>query len=256
MVKLLTYPGGEYMLIVLIFIGIICIILLMLFAIVFSTLRIEVANLHVNIGTAKDINNYKIHFRLYLFNKIRWFGMKMNNKKVKKFEKGRILKLIDKKIGMRIEEEIKDLSALLLKQREKIFSKNTWKYIKSLDIKLSKLKMNVALGTEDAIITSYLTAFISAAISIVLAFIIKDFKKEKYAYTITPLYKNQNLLKMDFNCIINIKMVHIINVIMQGYTLLSKKKYYEKRNVPLRRRRDNRHGASDRRTYGHSYEQY
>jgi len=186
-------------------------------------------------------NNYKIYVRLYLFNKIRWLSIKIDNKKVKKFEKGRLLQWIDKKAGMRIEEEMKHMETLILKERKKIFSKQTWEHIKDLNIKISKLKMSVEIGTENAVITSYLTAFIGTAVSILLAFAIEDYKKEKYHYTITPLYKNQNLLKMDFNCIINIKMVHIINTLYI---------------IALIKRSEGKNGASDRRTYDNSYEQY
>jgi len=260
----LAYSGGDIMLVVLVLLGVIWIILLMFFAVTLSTLRVEVVNLNICVGAEKadarsaptdKTNNYKIYFRLYLFNKIRWFSIKINDKKVKKFEKGKLLKWIDRKIGMKI-EETKNLLILALRQRKKIFSKNTWEYIKMLDIKLSKLTMNIAIGTENAITVSYLTAFVSAAVSILLAFVIEDFKKEKYSYKVIPLYKNQNLLKMELNCIINVKMVHIMSVIMQGYTLLAEKKRCAEKNVPLKRRSDNKYGASNRRTYGHSYGQY
>ena len=201
-------------------------------------------------------NNYTIYIRLYLFNKIKWLSIKINNKKIKKFEKGKLLKWLDKKVGMRIEEEIRHIGTLILKERKKIFSKQAWEYVKGLNIKISKLKMSLDIGTGNAIITSYLTAFAGTVISILLAFAIENYKKENYSYKITPLYKNQNLLKMDLNCIINIKMVHIMNIIVQGILFRCRRASVLK-NVPLKRRSERKHdGTSNRRTYDHSYEQY
>ena len=65
-------------------------------------------------------------------------------------------------------------------------------------------------------------------------------KKEHYNYTIEPIYQNKNIYKIQFNCIIQVKMVHIINVI---YIFLKKG------------RSDlNERTTSNRRSYGYSYE--
>ena len=66
------------------------------------------------------------------------------------------------------------------------------------------------------------------------------YKKEKYEYKIKPIFGKQNFLKICIDCIINLKMVHIINII---YILKKKRSVnkYDKR-------------TSDRRAYAYSNE--
>ena len=63
-------------------------------------------------------------------------------------------------------------------------------------------------------------------------------KSKKKKFTVLPLYNIGNVIKINLNCIIDVKIVHIIYVI---YILFKKG-----RNVNER--------ASDRRAYDYSYE--
>ena len=79
----------------------------------------------------------------------------------------------------------------------------------------------------DNIITSFAVATISSIISIILARNIKKYEKDKYIYSIIPIYEDKPMLKIKLNCIIDIKIVHIMNVI---YMMLKKRsgKYDER----------------------------
>ena len=60
-------------------------------------------------------------------------------------------------------------------------------------------------------------------------------------YDIKPIYKDKNLYEISLNCIIEVKMVHIINMI---YKIVKK------------RRSDKNERTSNRRAYDNSDEQF
>ena len=135
----------------------------------------------------------------------------------------------------------------------KLFNKLTWvkiklnkdkikelKVLKSLNITTEKLKLYVNFDTNNIGITTFLTAVTSTVISIFLAKTAKKNKIEDYMYKIEPSFYMQNLLKICIDCIISLKMVHIINII---YILKKKRsvKKYDKR-------------TSNRRAYAYSNE--
>jgi len=111
--------------------------------------------------------------------------------------------------------------------------------IKNLKVEVAKLNLNLEIGTEDVIITSGIIAVLSSVLGIVLAQTIKKYDREKHKYEIYPVYQNKNLINLYLNCIIKVKMVHIIYII---YVLVKKRRVnkYER--------------TSNRRTYDYSYE--
>jgi len=189
-----------------------------------STLHIKIENLKIsNINKLQDDSNkYKLEISFYLFNKIKWGWKKFNNDNLKKIYQNAKLDKIDLRS---IEKEIKwsDL-----------------KQIKKIEPKFALFNLNVKVGTEDVIVTSFLVFAISTFLSILLPYTIKEYKKDKYVYEIKPIYMNQNLYEIRFNCIFEIKMVHIINIV---YVLLKK-----------RRVDNNEQRASNRKSNGYSYE--
>ena len=76
-------------------------------------------------------------------------------------------------------------------------------------------------------------------ISMILPRIIKKYNSKKYYYEIKPIYKNENMVKLDFSCIINIKMVHIMDIL---YLVLKKGRVNKNERT------------SNRRAYDYSYE--
>ena len=88
------------------------------------------------------------------------------------------------------------------------------KELPKLQPKISYLNLDANLGVISPVTTSFLVATIASIISIALPYLAKNLKKERYIYNIKPLYYNKNLYKINLNCIIEIKMVHIINVII------------------------------------------
>ena len=113
---------------------------------------------------------------------------------------------------------------------------------KRLKIKLEEFHFVLELGTKDVLITSAMIAFLSSVLGIAIARVIKKYQEEKYEYKMIPVYQNKNIINLNLNCIIQVKMVHIICII---FTLLRKRKEKQKHER-----------TSNRRSYDYSYEQY
>lgn len=191
------------MIILLILLGIVVIITFILFLIISSTLRVEIKNLQITNYPEKFLSSYSIVLGLYFWDTICIFSYTLDNKKLKK--------IYDK-------EKSKVAELEKMKEYLKPYSK-TWEKIKKLDIKVRKLKLTAKIGTEDAVLTSFLVAILASLISIFLPNIAINQKEENYQYDILPLY-NKNVYDLQLNCIIQMKMVHIIYVI---YIFLKKK---------------------------------
>lgn len=154
------------------------------------------------------------------------------------FDKEKIQKLNQK---MNIETKIKDIDFNKVKS-DLPSRKELKEAVKKLQINLDEFHLNLQIGTRDVIITSAIVAVIASALGIILAKVIKNYDDQKYRYKIIPVYKNKNMVNLSFDCIIKVKMIHIISII---YTLVSKRK----EKIKYER-------TSNRRSYDYSYEQY
>ena len=213
------------MVLVFILCTIVILVALLAFIFILSTLKIQIKNLEITNIKETEMRifpNYEFKISLYLFGKIKWFSIKIDNKKLKNKYKKMILDTIS------------------LKQLGQDFKRQDLKYIKTLKPKISHLNLKAKLGTEDAVLTSFIVFAISTIISILLPYRIKKYDKDKYYYQILPLYINKNAYEIKLDCIIEVKMVHIINIIY----VLSNKRRVDK----------NGQRASNRRSYGYSYE--
>lgn len=213
------------MVLVFIICAVFIILILAIFMIMLSTVHFKVVDFKLSniskIVTSSQNQKYEIEISLYLFNKIKWIWFRLNDNRIRKMYKKMSLEKID------------------IKKLEQDFKLEDLKELKELQPKVSAFQLEVNLGTEDAILTSFLIFGISTIISIILSYTIKEYKKNKYQYKIKPLYINQNIYEVKLNCIIEVKMVHIINII---YIFIKK------------RRVDKNERTSNRRSYGYSYE--
>ena len=104
---------------------------------------------------------------------------------------------------------------------------------------IEKLNIIGTLGLEDAAYTAYLVTFINTIISIIISKRMYHYSKRKYNYSIEPSYINQNVVNLELNCIISIKIVNIISIIFNTLKKGRVKKYER---------------TSNRRTYAYSHE--
>ncbi len=83
---------------------------------------------------------------------------------------------------------------------------------KKLKLKYENIKLNIEIGEDNAAITALLTGVISCIVSVIIG---KYFSNiEDINWNVQPMY-NINILKLSLNCIISVKLIHIINTIYE-----------------------------------------
>ena len=194
-------------------VGFVFFISFVIFIICLSYVEVEIKKFKFNSNHKKDkrIEDYLIYMRFKFLNKITW--MKLEYKKTKKhkiFNHKMLNKVIDFKDVLRI------------------------KYLKWLNPKVHKIDLNVKVDALDTVTTSLGVGIVSSIVSIILANRIDNYNSKDYNYKITPIYGEKPQIIITLNCIFNVKMVHIINIV---YML------FKKRSVKYDER------TSDRRTY-------
>lgn len=211
-----------------------------------SSFKLSISKLKID--TENGNIDYEIKFGLYFMKKIRIIGLKLNKDKQEKIKR-KIQKLQNSKLIKKLSKtSIKKIPLKLEKKLEREILLNNIKpsklakiIFKNLKIEILKFKMNLQIGLENVIITSSLITIISVIVPIILRLTNKYIKNiNNYRYEILPIYGNKNALKLDLNCIINLKLVHIINII---YII-----------VKMKRRSDKNERTSNRRSYDYCHE--
>lgn len=221
-----------------------CVLIIFLFIVLvirYSSIRISIINLDIDTNSKKIINDYQFEFGIYVFNKVRIIKFKVNENKIKKLENSKLLKKMSK---VNLSKVTKKLENKVLKNNKSFkITKFIKIFLKEIKPEIVKFKLNLKIGFDDIMVTTYAIPFISTLISFILKLTVKNVnlrnKKREYYYKIEPVY-NTNIINLRLNCIINVKIVHIINII---YIFLIKK-----------RRSDKYERASYRRSYGYSHE--
>lgn len=196
---------------ILVFFFLIILISIMLITIffIFSTVRIELNQVRFS-NITENNKKYIIKMSLYLFNKIKWISLKLNNDKLKNISKKLHLEKVD------------------LKKIERDFKISDLKEIANIKPKVSYLELEMKIGIEDVILTSYIIPTICTILAIVLPYIvIKD--KEKYIkYYVLPIYNCKNEYDIKADIILEIK---IINILISTYKILITRKKTVKEKI-------------------------
>lgn len=193
----------------LLFFYILLIIIILFLILGFSEIKIILENFEFNINNIETINSkkwnvsdYRGKLGLYFLGKVKIISFNLNNNKYKnKFKKDYIKEKIEK---AKIFNKNKD------KKQKVLIKKAIKKLLKQ--IKIDKINLKICVDTTSVSITSYIVAIISTIISNIIRTGIKKFNHEKHSFEVSPIYKNENYLYVKFNCIISIKVVHIINM--------------------------------------------
>lgn len=175
------------------------ILLFIVITILTGTIKAKILELDLS---SNNIQNAKFNIQtgVYLFNLIKIFSFKINEKKVEKFSNSKFA-LKFKKFDFN-------------KIPKNVITPNKIKaYLKILNISLEKLNLSIEIDTENILIATFITPVISSFIAIFLSNTIKKYKGEKYYYSVKPLYQGKNQIKLYGNCIIYLKLVHIIHII-------------------------------------------
>lgn len=209
--------------------SIVFIISLIFTMLISSTIKLEIKDFIYNSTKPKNekVSQYKIIIRLKLFNKLTWIKIKITKEQIAKAISNKLVK----RIMIKRMEKFKENKNIEVKKL---------KVLKKLNINIDKLKLYIKLDTPTVTATTSLTTIIATFISIILAKTASTSNMNNYRYKIQPTFYMQNFLKICIDCIISLKMVHIINII---YILKKKRSVnkYDKR-------------TSNRRTYAYSNE--
>lgn len=193
----------------------ISIILVNAIMLIFSSFKLIVTNLEINNSNNKIMPIYELKIAFYLLGKIKLFSFKINNNKTKK--------ILEKDFIKQKIENIKIKSHEKSKKQKKFQIKILKQFIKKLE--LESINLLIYVDTKNVILTSYFVGIISSIIPNILKENIKNFDSKHHIFKITPLYKNQNYIYIKLNCIINIKIVHIISMYKLGNKYKGGKKY-------------------------------
>ena len=175
-----------------IILGIIIFNIIIAIVLFFSILEIDIKNLLYNSKTRT--NHFIIYIRLKFLNKLTWVKIKIDDNKVEKYKS--INNKILQKININLKNEIVDLRT-----------------ITKIPFVLNKIDLKVNLSICDPFFTSLAIGIISTIISMLIATKIKNYSIENCKYKISPIFTSKLQLKIDLNCIISIKLVHIINIV-------------------------------------------
>lgn len=200
---------------------ILCILILIsviFFILIISTLKINIKELEVNnILEPKLKIFYKIELGIYLLDKLKILKLTFT-------PNSKIIKTIKNKAQQSIKVDLEIL-----------------KLVKYIKIDIEKLNFKLDIGTYDVLLNTSIVFIISTVISILVPHLVDNKNYKNIYYKILPINKNKNLIDLKLNCIIKLKMVHIINIL---YMYLSKKGG------------DRFDGTSNRRAYDNCNEQY
>lgn len=182
--------------------------LISLFVIIISisNLKISVKKLEVSNETENTsiLKNFTVSIGIYIFNKIKIFNKDITKQDLEKAKNSKQIEKLKNKFWKKetMKEKKQDI-------------KMDIDVLKNLNPKLEKIKLDLKLGTEDVVLTSFLIVIVSIIISMVLSKVIKKYDEEKYEYIIIPVYNNKNSIKVILEGIIDIKLVNIISIIFR-----------------------------------------
>lgn len=214
-----------------VFLFVFAFIILITIILLFSKIKINVNKFnYLSINPKNRKTDYNIIIQLIILKKFPILEIKFNKNNIIKIEK------IKRKIKNKFETF--DFTEI---EKDKEIKKKILEIIKKLKIDIDKINLNIEIGTENAVLTSFIIPVVATLLTYILKNNIKNnvIKSEENKFKIKPIYYNQNLLNILFSGIFEIEMIHIINIIC----ILIKKegvKEYER--------------TSNRRTYGYSYE--
>jgi len=174
------------------------IIFIIKFLISFSTFKIDIKALEL---INKELKKFEIVLEFNLFNKIKWLAVKINRQKIEKMKGNKKLNVFNKILDERILKKYRTAGKLEIKNLKKLI-------IELNEFDIEKIKLETKIGTENVALTAILTGIISGILGVFLAK-----KAITHNFKIEPLYLEKNYIYLSINCIIAIKLVHIMNIL-------------------------------------------
>lgn len=179
------------MILVFIFLGIIIFVLLTMFVLMLSILKIEVKKLHISNSKESFKIDFILNIEIYFLNKFKLIKLVIDDDKIKdSIKTGKI-----------------DINKI---KNNNQFNKDSLKLIKNLKINIEYFKLEGEFSTFNNVLSAWIYGFINAIIPILIGSKING----KYVNNIRIINVNENKININFNCIINVKIVNIINILL------------------------------------------
>lgn len=186
------------MVLVLILCVIIIILMLIIIGITASTIKVEINNFEVS-NLKKVKAKYKINISTFLLEKIKWISFNIDKAKIDKMIKRMHLEKID------IQKLEKDIELQDIKE------------IINIRPKISSLKLNMKIGVENVILTSYIIPIICTILAVILPYATKECDRKNINYKIEPVYNNKNIYNIKLHAVLEIKVINILNALYKIY---------------------------------------
>lgn len=228
----------------------ILILIIVTTVIVTSKINIEIEKFKYKRKTQREVlidkknisrdNDVLIKFKLYIFNIIPILILKIDNKKINKLRKKKRFVKLGKKLKTRMNKMQTEFIEKFSKNKIQEIVLNILTIAKELKLKVKKLNLQINVGLSNIITTTFLIPAIATAVSFFFRNTIVESKQSRYE--IKPIYNLENSgseINIYLKCIIEVKMIHIINIMY----IIKKQRKVKEYGRP-----------SNRRSYEYSYE--
>ena len=222
---------------------IIGILAIILFLVLVSRIEIRAQSIYFN-NIEKMRNNTKMKIKVSLkIGKIPWLFIKLDKSKIEKIYL--LIKKNEIKNNIDVEEQQKKIISMLQ-------NRNIRKQVVSIDLNLTKLKLEIRIANKEYPVTAYITSFIAILISNILPYITKEQSNKAITkniyYKVEPVYVNKNAYDILADVTLNIKIYQII------FTLIRINKETNGKNKIKKKEGKNYGRKSNRKFNEHSYE--
>ena len=213
-------------LIILFFVTILEFFIILLF---FSNIVLEIKDIECYSTNIKNIvlERAKINLQIYLFRKIKILNIKVFKTHLEilglKISLKKLYKYADK-------EHVYGKLYEIFKFLKSNYKEINFKYLKPV---IDNLDMNLSFSTDNAISTSALTFSIYTLISMRLKKFIKNYRKEKYYYKITPKYINTYSFNVNFTSSLSFSTINLFIFVYEVRHLIKENILFEKEKFTI-----------------------
>lgn len=201
----------------------IAIVLLIFLIIIKLKIKIEIRNIDILTTRKKKVKDgYQLKIKLYIFSFIKINIFDINKYDYEKLKKGKLFNAIKKKRKNNV-----NLFELFIK------------YFSKINFKVENTNLYLAIGTNDASITSYLVAIAAAIIGISL----------KNQFEIKPIYENRNIIKFNFDGDIIINIGEFIQKIIKDKFIKKIGKVKKKNQIKYTKNKIRKNGNTSKKYF-------
>lgn len=186
------------MVLVLFICTILIVVMLFIITVLLSTIKIQLKNFNISNLKIKK-TNYKLVISLSFLNKFKWLSFKLNKQKLHKISLKMHLDRID------------------IKKLEKDFKISDIKELLKIKPRLTFMNLELQVGLEDIILTTYMIPSICAILSVILPCVTEKNDIKNIKYIVEPIYNQKNLYYIKLNSNLEIKMLNLLNSMYSIY---------------------------------------